>query len=100
MAVNTKLADHHGNKNGGYVNNGYLATELPPDKKIYSINADQPISAKNVDQPISGGNEKEAVSKRDAGPHQYTLRNTLLGCAVCLMSAFLVALGQSCIQVS
>ena len=80
----------HGNDVGGYVNNGYLATDSPSHKEIYKI---------DLEQPEDKENKSEAGTEGKAAPH-YTLRNTLLGCFFTLLAAFFVAVGQSCIQVS
>ena len=88
MALSGKQARCHGNDVGGHVNNGYLATDSPSHKEIYTI---------DLDQPVDEGNGSNSGTEGKTVP-QYTLRSTLLGCFVTLMAAFFVAVG--CIQVS
>ena len=81
-------------------NNGFIATDIPPkdgvvlkidDSLFDELNENTQGSSKETeDVPIVEQNE--AV--------QYTLRSTVVGCLLGLLAAFLLAVGQGCIQVN
>ena len=84
----------------GSTNNGFLATDIPPkdgmvlqidDSLFDELNENtQGSSQETEDVPIVEQNE--AV--------QYTLRSTVIGCLLGLLAAFMLAVGQGCIQVN
>ena len=74
----------------GFINNGYLATDLSPQNGIIvSAENNKCGSAYKIGnaQPIGKENGSEAGAEAKAVPH-YTLRNTLLGCFCTTLAAF------------